>query len=119
MIHGNHEVAGSGGRDPAHEMALIIRDLVIVIAVWTAVLWTLRQRRARIAANPSPRAVRSYRLHTVAVLCVTVGVTWFIAWLMSDTIGPRWLHTLSLPAAVIFIAVASLVAGYAGWVGGP
>ena len=38
---------------------------------------------------------------------------------ISDTIGPHWLHTLSLPAAVIFIAVASLVAGYAGWVGGP
>ena len=48
-----------------------------------------------------------------------IGVTWFFAWLISDTIGPHWLHTLSLPAAVIFIAVASLVAGYAGWVRGP
>ena len=63
--------------------------------------------------------MRSHRLHTVAVLSVTVGVTWFIAWLMSDTIGSHWLHTLSLPAALIFIAVGAGVAGYAGWVGGP
>ncbi len=98
---------------------LIIPDIVITIVLWTAVLWTVRQRRARVAANPSPRAVRSYRLHTVAVLCVAVGVTWFFAWLISDTIGPHWLHTLSLPAALIFIAVGSVLSGYAGWVGGP
>ncbi len=97
----------------------IILDLALAIAVWTLVLWTVRQRRARMAADPSPQEVRSYRLHTVAVISATVGVTWFFAWLISDTIGPHWLHTLSLPAAVIFIAVASLVAGYAGWVGGP
>ena len=97
---------------------LIIRDLVIVIALWTAVLWTVRQRRARLAAAPSSRAVRSYRVHTVAVLCVTAGITWFTAWLISDTIGPHWLHTLSLPAALIFIAVGSVLSGYAGWVSG-
>jgi hypothetical protein len=97
----------------------IIGDLLIVIALWATVLWTVRQRRARMAADPSPRAVRGYRLHTVAVLCVAVGVTWFIAWLISDTIGPHWLHTLSLPAALIFIAVGSVLSGYAGWVGGP
>ena len=97
----------------------LIGDLVVVIALWTAVLWTVRQRRARVAAAPSPRAVRSYRLHTVAVLCVAVGVTWFIAWLISDTIGPHWLHALSLPAALIFIAGGSVLSGYAGWVGGP
>jgi hypothetical protein len=97
----------------------IILDLALAIAVWTAVLWTVRQRRARVAADPSPRAVRSYRVHTVALICVTVGVTWFFAWLISDAIGPHWLHTLSLPAALIFVAVGSLLSGYAGWVGGP
>ena len=100
-------------------MALIIRELVIVIVLWTAVLWTLRRRHARVAANPSPRAVRGHRVHTVAVLCVTVGVTWFIAWLMSDTTGPQWLHAVSLPAALTFIVVGAVVSGYAGWIGGP
>src|SRR6266446_5652274 len=65
----------------------IILDLALAIAVWTLVLWTVRQRRARMAADPSPQEVRSYRLHTVAVVSATVGVTWFFAWLISDTIG--------------------------------
>ena len=46
------------------------------------------------------------------------GVTWFVAWLVSDVVAPHWLHTLSLPAALIFIAVGAVLAGYAGWVGG-
>jgi hypothetical protein len=97
----------------------IIRDLAIVIAAWTAVLWTIRQRGARVAANPSPRAVQGHRLYTVAALCVMVGATWFVAWLITDSIGPHWLHTLSMPAALVFIAVGALLSGYAGWVGGP
>ena len=96
----------------------IIFDLVLIIALWVAVLWVVRQRGARVAANPSPRAVRGQRLYTVAVLCVAVGVTWFVGWLITDSSGPQWLHTLSLPGALAFIAVGALVAGYAGWVGG-
>jgi len=48
-----------------------------------------------------------------------VGVTWFSVWLITDPTGPDWLHSLALPAAVLFIAVGAIVAGYAGWVGGP
>jgi len=46
-------------------------------------------------------------VHTVAVLCVAVGVTWFIAG-SSVTPSASLLHTLSLPAALIFIAVGSV-----------
>src|SRR5215467_13700237 len=97
----------------------IIFDLALVAVLWAAVLWLIRQRGVRVAANPSPQATRGQRLHTEAVLCVMVGVTLFVAWLITDTLGPHWLHALSLPAALVFIAVGSLVAGYAGWVGGP
>src|SRR5258708_4261590 len=97
----------------------IILTLALAIAVWTAVLRLVRQRRARVAANPSPREMRSYRLHTVALISATVGVTWFFAWFITDAIGPHWLHTLSLPAALIFIAVGAVLSGYAGWVAGP
>jgi uncharacterized membrane protein len=97
----------------------IILYLALAIAVWTAVLRTVHRRRARVASDPSPRAVRSYRLHYVALISVTVGVTWFFAWLITDAIGPDWLHTLSAPAALIFIAVGAVLSGYAGWVGGP
>src|SRR6266851_2570411 len=48
-----------------------------------------------------------------------VGVTWFSAWLISDATGPHWLHSLSLPATVVFLAAGAILAGYAGWVGGP
>ncbi len=97
----------------------IILTVALAIAIWTAVLRLVRQRRARVAANPSPREMRSYRLHTVALISATVGVTWFFAWLITDATGPHWLHTLSLPAALIFIAAGAVLSGYAGWVGGP
>jgi hypothetical protein len=90
-----------------------------VIAAWLAVLWTLRRRRARLAADPSPREMRSYRLGAGAAICAMAGVTWFVAWLVSDALGPHWLHTLSLPPALILIAVGAVLAGYAGWIGGP
>ncbi len=87
--------------------------------MWTVVLvFTRQQRRLSVVADPSPRRIRGYRLHTAASISVAVGVTWFIAWLVSDAIGPQWLHSLSLPAAPFFVIGAGL-SGYAGWVGGP
>ena len=97
----------------------ILFDLGVVIAIWTIVLVATRQRRLRVAADPSPQRMRGYRLHTAALISVAVGVTWFIAWFISDAIGPQWLHNLSLPAALLFIALGAALSGYAGWVGGP
>jgi hypothetical protein len=97
----------------------VILDLALVVAVWTVVLWLVRVRQKRIGDLPSPRALRAYRVQTVAAISATVGFTWFVVWLVSDTIGPHWLHALSLPAAAIFIAVGAILSGYAGWVGGP
>jgi len=91
----------------------------LAVVMWTTVLWTMRQRRARLAAYPSPQLLRSHRLHTVAAVSTAVGVTWFFAWLLTDARGPHWLHALSLPAIVISIAVGAALAGYAGWLGGP
>jgi len=70
-------------------------------------------------ANPSPEEVRSRRLHEAAALAAMIGVTCFIAWFITDDTGPYWLHTLSVPAALAFIAVGAVVAGYAAWIGGP
>ena len=97
----------------------VLFGLAVVIVMWTVVLRLNRQRGVRVVADSSPRRMQGYRLHTAASISVTVGVTWFIAWLVSDAIGPQWLHNLSLPAALLFIAVGAVVAGYAGWVGGP
>jgi len=96
----------------------ILLDLALVIVVWTTVLTTLRQQRARAIAPRSRRAVRSARAQTVAAISATVGVTWFVAWLISDALGPHWLHTLSLPAALLFIAAGAVLSGYAGWASG-
>jgi len=110
---------GVGGAGSEMRWPPVLFDLAIVILMWTVVLWLIRQRRLRVAANPSPRRVQGYRLHTAASISVAVGVTWFIAWFVSDTNGPQWLHSLSLPAALLFIAVGAALSGYAGWVGGP
>ena len=96
----------------------ILLDLALVIAVWTVVLATLRQQRARATASRSRRVVRSARAQTVAAISATAGVTWFVAWFISDAIGPRWLYTLSLPAGLRFIAAGAVLSGYAGWVNG-
>jgi hypothetical protein len=97
----------------------VLFDLAVAIVMWTVVLRLMRQPRLRVAADPSPRRVQGYRLHTAASISVTLGFTWFIAWLVSDAIRPQWLHHMSLPAALLFIAVGAVLAGYAGWVGGP
>jgi hypothetical protein len=97
----------------------IILDLALIVAVWTGVLMLVLRRRARMAAHASPRAVLGHRLHTAAAISATFGVTCFSAWLISDATGPQWLHSLSLAAAAIFIAIGAVLAGYAGWVGGP
>jgi len=97
----------------------IIFYFALLVVLWVAVLWTLRQRRARMAADPSPREARSGRPHDVAAISAAIGVTWLCAWFITDATGPHWLHTLSLPATLLFIAVAAALAGYAGWVGGP
>ena len=97
----------------------IIFDVALTILVWAAVLMALRQRRARVATLSSPDAVRSRRLHDAAAVTATIGVTCFFAWFITATTGPRWLHAVSVPAALAFIAAGAVVAGYAGWTGGP
>jgi hypothetical protein len=93
--------------------------LAFVILVRTLVLWLARAQRARMGGAPSSRAMRGYRVHTGAAIVATVGFTWFAAWLITDATGPHWLHSLSLPATAVFLASGVILAGYAGWTGGP
>ncbi len=90
--------------------APIVIALACTISAWTGVPCVLRQWRGREG--------RSYRLQAGAMICVSVGITWFSVWLVTDAMGPHWLHTLSLPATLIFIGVGAVLSGYAGWVGG-
>ncbi len=97
----------------------VLLEVALTIALWIAVLWLLRVRRVRMGDSLSARAVRGHRLHTAAAITATVGVTWFVAWFLTDALGPHWLHILALPAAVLFLAVGAVLAGCAGWIGGP
>lgn len=96
----------------------IILTIVLTAAMWMIVPWAIRQRRARMGANPSLRQIRSYHLHNISVVSAVFGLTWFSAWVLTDG-GPFWLHALAAPAALVFIAVSAALAGYAGWLGGP
>jgi hypothetical protein len=97
----------------------LFRSVALVSVIWGLVLWLLRMRGKRLGNTPSPRALLGHRAHTPAGITTMVGVTLFAAWLVTDAMGPRWLHSLSLPAAVLFIAASALAAAYAGWIGGP
>ena len=94
----------------------ILAESAAAIAVWTAVLALARQLRARTTADPSPRNVQSYHLERAALICATTGFTFFIAWLITDAVGPHWLQILARPAAAILIAVAAGLSGWAAWV---
>ena len=93
--------------------------VIITAVVWVIVLRMLRRRRARPGADISARTLRSDRLHNAGLICATVGLTWFSVWLITDSGAAGWLHVVSAPAALIFIALGGVVAGYAGWLGGP
>jgi len=94
----------------------ILFDVAAAIGVWTAVLALERRLRARMTADPSPRNVQSYHLDRAGLISATAGFTFFLAWLVTDTAGPGWLHALSRPAAGILIAVAAALSGWASWV---
>ncbi len=94
----------------------ILFHVGIVIVVWTVVLWFKRQLRAQVAADPSPRKIRSYYLDSAALLCVAAGFTFFIVWFITDDVRPHWLHTLSQPAAAILIAIGAALSGCAAWI---
>jgi hypothetical protein len=96
-----------------------IASVVLTAIVWVAVLRMLRRRRARPGADVSARTLRSDRLHNAGVICAAVGFTWFSVWLITDSGAANWLHAVSAPAALVFIALGGVVAGYAGWLGGP
>jgi len=92
--------------------------LVLATGMWTAIVWTDRRYRARIATDSSPREWRSYRLNKRAMFCASVGVTFFFAWLVTDNPAVSWLHSVSLSAMVMCLAVGAVLSGYAGWIRG-
>jgi hypothetical protein len=94
----------------------IVGDVALTVAMWTAVLTIERRWRTKATAGASARDVRSYNLQRAATICVMVGVTCFIAWLVTDSVGPRWLHSILPAAALILIAVGAVWSGYAAWV---
>lgn len=96
-------------------LAPIAVDVAIMTVMWSGILLFIRRRRAQMPNDPSPREVRGYRLHNTGVIFAAVGVTFFVAWLITDAAGPGWLHVVSAPAALLFIAVGAALAGYAGW----
>ena len=96
-----------------------IVTLIIMAAMWTSVVWAIRQRRTRLTAAASPRKVRGYRLHNLGAISAALGATCFFVWVMTDAGGPGWLHASAATAALIFIAVGAALAGYASWLAGP
>jgi hypothetical protein len=95
----------------------IIFDLALVVAVWVAVLVTLRRARARLTPDLSSEEMRSRRLEAAAAISATVGFTWFVVWLASDAIGPHWVNALSMPATLTFIAGGAVLAAFT-WAAG-
>jgi hypothetical protein len=54
--------------------------------------------RAQRTADSSPGSMWSHQLDRLALFCAATGFTFFLAWLVTDTLGPGWLHTLARPA---------------------
>ena len=94
----------------------VVADAVIVFVVWSAAMMLLRHARRRLAVGASEGERRGYRLQAAGTICAASGLTFFIVWLLSDSRGPRWLHTVAEPAALVAIALAAGLSGYSAWV---
>jgi hypothetical protein len=98
-------------------MSFVTLDAAVLIAMWTAVIFLLRRNRGAVAA--SARRARGIRLRNAGVVLAAAGITLFVAWLLTDSAGPEWLHASSGVAALAFIAAAAALSAYAGWLGAP
>jgi len=94
----------------------ILFDVAVASGVWTASLRLERHWRAQVTADPSPGNTRSYHLDRAALFCATTGFTFFLTWLITDTVGPGWLHVLARPATGVLLAVAAALSGWAAWI---
>jgi hypothetical protein len=108
-------MVGAARRREAQEALMKPTPTVVTVfltaVVWVAVLRMLRRRRARPDADVAARTLRSDRLHNAGVICAAVGFTWFSVWLITDSEAANWLHAVSAPAALVFIALGGVVGG--------
>lgn len=96
-------------------LAPILADAAIELAVWSAVLFLLHRSRAQLAAETSPSKAKGIRFRNAGLISAGAGLTLFIAWFLTESMGPGWLHASLVPAALIAIAAAAVASGYAGW----
>lgn len=90
-------------------------DVACVLVTWTGVLFLLHRSRAQLAKETSSSKARGIRFRNVALVSAGAGLTLFIAWLLTDSAGPEWLHAFLEPAALTLIGAAAAASGYAGW----
>jgi len=91
-----------------------IINFAIAIALGAYLIRWGRQQRAAVAhATPAER--RQARIVNVGLVGVTIGILLVFTWMTTDRYGPRWLHTWSLPLAVVTIVGGYLVSFLSSW----
>ena len=95
-------------------MIRTIINLAIAIALGVhLVRWGSRQQATLSRATPTER--RQARVLNAGLIGVTIGILLVFTWMTTDGYGPPWLHTWSLPLAIVAIAGGYLVSFLSTW----
>ena len=91
-----------------------IINFAIAIALGAHLVRWVRQQRAAVAhATPAER--RQVRIVNAGLVGVTIGILLVFTWMTTDGYGPPWLHTWSLPLAVVTVVGGYLVSFLSSW----
>jgi archaellum biogenesis protein FlaJ (TadC family) len=81
-----------------------IINLAIAILLGGYLIQSARRERAAAPPNPTPRVKRTHLIKNLGLISGTVGILAVFAWMTTDNLGPRWIHTIALPTSVALIA---------------
>jgi len=80
-----------------------ITSFAIALVVGAHLIRWSRREQAAAPANLTPRERRANLIRNLGYISVTIGILAVFAYMTSDGLGPKWVHTASLPASIAFI----------------
>ena len=78
-------------------------SFAIAVLVGAYLIRWARRERAATPVHQTPREQRTQLIRNLGFISVTVGILAVFAYMTTDGLGPRWIHTVTLPASVILI----------------
>ena len=92
-----------------------IINFVLAILAGAYLIRQARQERPAPSVQLTARQRRTRLLRSGAYISVTAGILAVFTYMTTTELGPRWLHTLALPASVGLFVSGYLLSAAVGW----